>query len=112
MRYVASYLLAVLGGNEHPSVADIENILGAVGIDADGEKAKLVVSKLKGKTISELIAEGSKHLVSVSGGGGASAAPATGGSAPAAASAPAEEKKKKEEPKEESDDDMGFGLFD
>lgn len=52
MRYVASYLLAVLGGNEQPSVADIENILGAVGIDADAEKAKLVVSRLKGKSVS------------------------------------------------------------
>ncbi|CAJ0572429.1 unnamed protein product, partial [Mesorhabditis spiculigera] len=110
MRHVAGYLLAVLGGNEHPSVADIEHILGAVGIDSDADKAKLVVSSLKGKSIEEVIAEGSKHLVSVAGGGGA-AAPAAAAPA-AAAAAPAEDKKKKEEPKEESDDDMGFGLFD
>ncbi|CAO4374480.1 Protein CBR-RLA-2 [Caenorhabditis briggsae] len=111
MRYVSAYLLAVLGGNANPKVDDLKNILSAVGVDTDAETAKLVVSRLQGKTIEELIAEGSASLVSVSGGGApaaASAAPAAGGAAPAAESKPA----KKEEPKEESDDDMGFGLFD
>ena len=51
MRYVSAYLLAVLGGNEQPSAADIENILGAVGIDSDAEKSKTVVSKLAGKSL-------------------------------------------------------------
>ncbi|CAB60595.1 Large ribosomal subunit protein P2 [Caenorhabditis elegans] len=110
MRYVSAYLLAVLGGNANPKVDDLKNILSAVGVDADAETAKLVVSRLAGKTVEELIAEGSAGLVSVSGGAApaAAAAPAAGGAAPAADSKPA----KKEEPKEESDDDMGFGLFD
>lgn len=37
MRYVAAYLLAVLGGNASPSAKDIKNILGSVGIEAEDE---------------------------------------------------------------------------
>merc|ERR1712156_685251 len=78
----------------------------------DDEKAKIVVEQLKGKSIDELLAEGSTKLASMPAGGGGSA----GGAAPAAAAggdAPAAAKEeKKEEPEEESDDDMGFGLFD
>ncbi|KAK1152640.1 60S acidic ribosomal protein P2 [Acipenser oxyrinchus oxyrinchus] len=37
MRYVAAYLLAVLGGNTRPSSKDIKNILGSVGIEADDQ---------------------------------------------------------------------------
>lgn len=58
MRYVAAYLLAVLGGNETPSAADIEKVLSSVGIDADAERLKLVVGQLKGKNIEDLIKEG------------------------------------------------------
>lgn len=62
MRYVAAYLLAVLGGNETPSAADIEKVLSSVGIDADAERLKLVVGQLKGKNIEDLIKEG-KSLI-------------------------------------------------
>jgi len=58
MRYVAAYLLAVLGGNENPSAADIKKILSSVGIDAEDDKLKKVISELNGKDIQELIAEG------------------------------------------------------
>jgi len=58
MRYVAAYLLAVLGGNESPSSADIKKILSSVGIDAEDDKLKKVISELNGKNIQELIAEG------------------------------------------------------
>jgi len=54
MRYVAAYLLAVLGGNENPSAADIEKILGSVGIDVDQERLSKVISELKGKNINEV----------------------------------------------------------
>jgi len=54
MRYVAAYLLAVLGGNENPSAADIEKILGSVGIDVDQERLTKVISELKGKDINEV----------------------------------------------------------
>lgn len=42
MRYVAAYLLAVLGGNTSPSAKDIKNILGSVGIEADDERLNKV----------------------------------------------------------------------
>lgn len=42
MRYVATYLLAVLGGNTSPSAKDIKAILGSVGIEADDERLNKV----------------------------------------------------------------------
>lgn len=58
MRYVAAYLLAVLGGKASPSQNDIEKILSSVGIETDAEKLKKVISELNGKSIDELIASG------------------------------------------------------
>ncbi|XP_073830094.1 ribosomal protein LP2 [Musca autumnalis] len=113
MRYVAAYMLAVLGGLENPKNADIEKILSSVGIEADGERLTKVVSELNGKSVEELIAAGREKLSSMPVGGGVAAA-----AAPAAGAADAGGKKeeaKKEEKKEESeseDDDMGFALFD
>merc|ERR1739847_4946 len=114
MRYVAAYLLAVLGGNSSPSAADIKKILSSVGVDAEAGALDKVVECLKGKDINELIQEGNQKLASVpSGGGGAAAAAPAAGGAAAAAEAPKEEKKEKKSESENSDDDdMGFGLFD
>jgi len=115
MRYVAAYLLAVLGGNSSPSAADIKKILSSVGVDAEAGALDKVVECLKGKDINELIQEGNQKLASVpSGGGGAAAAAPAAGGAAAAAEAPKEEKKeeKKSESENSDDDDMGFGLFD
>ncbi|XP_005177380.1 large ribosomal subunit protein P2 [Musca domestica] len=113
MRYVAAYMLAVLGGLENPKNADIEKILSSVGIEADSERLTKVVSELNGKSVEELIATGREKLSSMPVGGAVAAA-----AAPAAGAADAGGKKeeaKKEEKKEESeseDDDMGFALFD
>jgi len=115
MRYVAAYLLAVLGGNDNPTEADVKKILSSVGIDADAESLKKVVSQLKGKNLDDLMAEGRKKLASMPAAG---AAPAAAAAAPAAAGAPAGKaaeapKAKEKEPEEEpEDEDMGFGLFD
>lgn len=46
MRYVAAYLLAVLGGNASPSSKDIKHILGSVGIEADDERLDKVNFKV------------------------------------------------------------------
>lgn len=78
-----------------------------VGIDAEDSKIDLLLSEVKGKDITELIASGREKLASVpSGGGGAIAVAASGGGGGAAAAAPAAEAKKEEkvEEKEESDD--------
>ncbi|KAK2978889.1 hypothetical protein RJ640_030938 [Escallonia rubra] len=115
MKVIAAYLLAVLGGNAAPSADDLKGILGSVGIEADDDRIELLLSEVKGKDITELIAAGREKLASVPSGGGVAVAVATtgggggGGAAPAAAEPKKEEKV---EEKEESDDDMGFSLFD
>ncbi|KAL0436320.1 UNVERIFIED_CONTAM: 60S acidic ribosomal protein P2 [Sesamum radiatum] len=115
MKVVAAYLLAVLGGNTSPSADDLKDILSSVGAEADDDRIELLLSQVKGKDITELIAAGREKLASVPAGGGAVAvaAPAGGAGGGAAAAAPADAKKEeKVEEKEESDDDMGFSLFD
>ena len=54
MRYVAAYLLAVLGGNEAPSTKDLKAILESVGVGYDDERATAVCEKLAGKSIEEV----------------------------------------------------------
>ncbi|KAF8041435.1 hypothetical protein BT93_A0127 [Corymbia citriodora subsp. variegata] len=115
MKVIAAYLLAVLGGNTTPSADDLKDILGSVGAEADEDRIELLLSEVKGKDITELIAAGREKLASVPSGGGAAvavaAAPA-GGAAGGAAPAAEAKKEEKVEEKEESDDDMGFSLFD
>ncbi|CAI5686900.1 60S acidic ribosomal protein P2 [Maylandia zebra] len=114
MRYVAAYLLAVLGGNANPSAKDIKSILDSVGIEADDERLNKVISELNGKDINEVVNSGLSKLASVPAGGAvaAPAAAAAGGGAGAAPAAVEEKKEEKKEESEESDEDMGFGLFD
>ncbi|CAJ2660153.1 60S acidic ribosomal protein p2b-like [Trifolium pratense] len=113
MKVIAAYLLAVLGGNASPSAADLKQILGSVGVDAEDNNIELLLSEVKGKDFAELIASGREKLASVPSGGGAVAvAAASGGGAAAAAPAAEAKEEKKVEEKEESDDDMGFSLFD
>ncbi|KAM6555628.1 hypothetical protein CsatB_002647 [Cannabis sativa] len=115
MKIIAAYLLAVLGGNASPSAADLKAILSSVGIEAEDEKVNFLLTEVKGKDLTELIASGREKLASVpsGGGGGAVAYSAPSGGAGAAPAAATESKKEeKVEEKEESDDDMGFSLFD
>ncbi|XP_045770272.1 60S acidic ribosomal protein P2 [Maniola jurtina] len=111
MRYVAAYLLAVLGGKPSPAAADLEKILSSVGIEADSDKLKRVIDELKGKSVEDLIVQGREKLSSMPAGG---AAPAAAAAAPAAAAVEEkkEEKETKKEDSESDDEDMGFGLFD
>jgi len=112
MRYVAAYLLAVLGGaKEAPTAKDIDKILSSVGIESDPEKVKKVIADLAGKSIEEVIAQGTTKLASMPSGGGAVAAASEAPAAGAPAAAKAEKKEEKKE-SESEDDDMGFGLFD
>ncbi|XWS52853.1 hypothetical protein CRYUN_Cryun11dG0107900 [Craigia yunnanensis] len=114
MKVIAAYLLAVLGGNPSPSTDDLKVILGSVGAEADDDRIELLLSEVKGKDITELIACGREKLASVPSGGGAVAvaAPTAGGGGGGAAPAAEAKKEEKVEEKEESDDDMGFSLFD
>ncbi|NXJ94336.1 RLA2 protein, partial [Corythaixoides concolor] len=62
MRYVAAYLLAVLGGNESPTSKDLKKILDSVGIETDDERMNKVISELNGKNIEDVIAQGKDSL--------------------------------------------------
>ena len=57
MRYVAAYLLAVLGGKSSPSASDIKTILESVGVGFDNEKANIICAKLEGKDINEVYSQ-------------------------------------------------------
>ncbi|XP_073460928.1 large ribosomal subunit protein P2 isoform X2 [Aquarana catesbeiana] len=87
MRYIASYLLAVLGGNDNPTIADLKKILDSVGIELDKERADKIIGELKGKKIDEVIAQGNTKLASMPSGGAVAVASA-GSAAPAASAAP------------------------
>lgn len=58
MRYVAAYLLTVLGGKTSPKEADIKKILDSVGIEAESANIKKVIAALEGKSIEEVIEAG------------------------------------------------------
>ena len=78
-------------------------LLKASGVEADSASLDIMMSKLEGKTIPELIKEGSTQLASMpsgGGGGAAAATPAAGAGEAAKEAAPVEE-----EPEE--DVDMG-----
>ncbi len=86
---------------------DVAKLLKEVGVAADKENLKVMIEKLAGKSIPELIAAGQSKFASIPSGG--AAAPAS--SATAAKEAPKkEEAAKVEEP--EVDVDMGdlFGY--
>ncbi|XP_058209572.1 large ribosomal subunit protein P2A-like isoform X4 [Rhododendron vialii] len=116
MKIIAAYLLAVLGGNTNPTADDLSHILNSVGAEVDDERVQLLLSEVKGKDITDLIASGREKLASVPSGGGGGAvamvASSAGGGAPAALAASEAKKEEKEEEKEELDGDLGFSLFD
>jgi ribosomal protein L12E/L44/L45/RPP1/RPP2 len=65
MKHIAAYLLLQIGGNASPSADDITNLLATVGIDPDTERLEKLISELDGKSINDLIVEGSSKLSSV-----------------------------------------------
>ena len=118
MKFVAAYLLAVLGGNQKPSADDVNAILAAAGAQTDEAKVKMLIEKLGGRNAYELIEEG-KGLMATLGGCGAAGA-AAGGAGANSGSAGAngdegkkeeEKEEKKEEEEEEEDGDFGLDLF-
>ncbi len=112
MKYLAAYLLLVNGGNAKPSAKDIKQVLTTIGVESEDSRVEALLKDLEGKTVEELIAEGSAKLASgLPSGGSASASSGAGAAAGGAAAEEAEEEKAESEA-EESDDDMGFGLFD
>lgn len=65
MRYIAAYVLAVMGGNDAPSKENISEIISSVGVDVDEIQLQIVMDNLKGKDPEELIAKSEISLKSV-----------------------------------------------
>merc|ERR1719160_1741121 len=103
MKYCAGYLLLHMGGKESPSAADVEKLLTDSGIEVDKKILKLVIDRMEGKSVHELIEAGQKKLAVMGGGGGGGggggAAAAGGGGG--GGDAPAEKKAVVEEEEEE-----------
>ncbi|CAJ1453819.1 unnamed protein product [Effrenium voratum] len=111
MKYMGAYLMAVLGGKESPSAADIKSILEAGGISYEDALIDKLVSRMDGKKAHEMITAGIGKFAACGGGGGGGGggAAAAGGGGGGGGAAPAEEKKKVEE--EEEEEEMDFDLF-
>ncbi|XP_047324070.1 60S acidic ribosomal protein P2B-like [Impatiens glandulifera] len=111
MKIVAACLLAVLGGKTSPTADDIKEILASVGANADENMIELLISQIKGKDITELVAVGREKLACAGVGMGLVSSP------PSIYYPPEFTADDKKEPavveeKEESDDDFMISLFD
>ncbi|CAE8741591.1 unnamed protein product [Polarella glacialis] len=111
MKYMGAYLMAVIGGKESPTAADVKQILEAGGISCDDELLGKLIEKMDGKQAHELIAAGYGKFAACGGGGGGGggggAAPAAGGAGGAAAA----KEEKKAVVEEEEEEDVDFDLF-
>merc|ERR1712188_276438 len=107
MKVLSAYLLAVVGGNQSPTQADISTILESVGIkltDEDSTQLDTLIASFEGKSVEEVMEAGYETLSKCGGGGGGRAAPAAGA---------AEEVKEEKKESSSSDEDMGgAGMFD
>ena len=54
MRHIAAYLLLQIGGKAEPTAADIKKLLSTVGIEADDDRLKTLISELQGKSINDV----------------------------------------------------------
>lgn len=88
-----------------PGASDVSKLLSDSGVSVDEDSLKVMMSKLEGKSIPELVKEGSGMMASMPAGGSGGAAAAATGGADAGAAEAKEEPKKEEEPEE--DVDMG-----
>ena len=88
MKYLAAYALLSLSGKKDISAADIKNVLGKSNVACEDADINRLLESVKGKSITDLIAQGSAKIGS-------------SGSAPVAASAPAAKEAPKETKKEE-----------
>ena len=104
MKYVSTYLMLVMGGNDSPSAADVTAALEKVGVDVDAADLKRFLAGVEGKDLAEIMAAGKEKLAKFGGGGG-------GGGGGGAAAEEKEEEKKEEEEEEEIDMAGGMDMF-
>merc|ERR1711924_5206 len=68
MKVIGAYMLAVVGGNASPSVADCKKILSSMDISLDGDAEKRLtdfVEEMAGKDINEVMAAGHEKLATI-----------------------------------------------
>ena len=108
MKYLAAYALLVLGGNEHPTADDMGKLLKEVGVAVDKEQIATLIEKVagSGKTLPQLIAEGSEKFAAVT--------PAGDAPVPVEGDLAVEKKESKAEDKADDEglEDGMVGLFD
>ena len=107
MRYLATYLMLKLSGQEEVSKDEITKVLAGRGIDVDEARLNQLMGELDGKDIEEIIAEGSSLLAQFGSGGGGGGA--GGGDAGGDAGGDGGDEPKKEE-KVEEEIDMGGAM--
>jgi len=83
MKYIAAYLLSVIGGNKSPTAADVRKILEAAKANVDDESLEIVIKELHGKSVYDVMDAGVSKLVASSGPRAGGAAPAGGAAASA-----------------------------
>merc|ERR1712151_1009206 len=111
MEYLGAYLMSVIGGKESPTSDDIKCILDAGGIAHEQEMIDMVIERMAGKTVHEMISEGYEKFAACGGGGGGGgggAAAAGGGGAAAEAGASGGKKEEKKVVEEEEEEEMDF----
>ncbi|OAF69965.1 60S acidic ribosomal protein P2 [Intoshia linei] len=109
MKYITATLLARMGGNDNPTIKDIEKIFSSIDAEFEPEVAKTVLNKMNSNNIETLISQGLEKMSKISFGS------SSGAAAPCAGSTEKVEEKKEEkaESDEESDADSfgAGGLF-
>eukprot|EP00923_Selenidium_pygospionis_P007917 GHVN01013461.1.p4 GENE.GHVN01013461.1~~GHVN01013461.1.p4 ORF type:complete len:115 (+),score=32.51 GHVN01013461.1:82-426(+) len=112
MKYVAAYMMCVLGGNDSPNTADVTKVLSSVGLEVDASTVDQLLKNMEGKQTHEVISTGMTKIQAIPAGGGGGGAAAAGGAPAAAAGAPAAAAKEPEKEESEDEGDLGFSLFD
>jgi len=62
MRYLAAYLLCVLGGEESPSAETVAKVLAAGGVTVNDFKLRTCIAAMERRELGELIKQGSEKL--------------------------------------------------
>ena len=105
MKHLAAYMLLTLSGVAEPTEAQVAKLMKDSGIAADKDNMTMMMEKLKGKKIHEMVVEGRGKFASMPS-AGAAAAPV------AAAAADSKAPAKKEEKVEVDEDENLEGGFD
>ena len=82
MKYVAAYLMLVLGGNDAPTAEDVKALLGSAEIEVDDARLTEFAADIVGKDVSEMLAKGLEKMTDMPMGGGGGGGGDAGGQCP------------------------------